>query len=133
MASLSSRWKDRRQSTNIIDLRRINPSSFSIYWLVGNQSTANIIIDTDGRAYDHGSPTNGGNVSFGLIPALAKPRGIPDEEWFPDLTIAQKIGLATVVFHLIGTSDPSKIFVNPPADERDIGVTQLLQAIVNNS
>lgn len=125
-------WKDRRKSTNVIDLRKINPTSFSIFWLV-NRSNANITIDVDGRAYDSGAPKNSGNCSIGIVPALEKPRNISEDQWFPDMTIGQKVGLAQLIFHLIGTGDASKLYVNPPADERDITITQLLQAILNNS
>src|SRR5690606_28304134 len=108
MAKLASRWKDRRQSTNVIDLRKINPTSFSIFWLV-NRSSGHITLDTDGRAYDHGTPKSGGNCSIGVVPSIPKPSNISDDQWFPTMTVGQKVGLAQLVFHLIGSTDPSKI------------------------
>lgn len=128
-------WKGRRQSTNIEDLRvassiNITFTNKRIYNLyIGEKVT---YIDMDGTVYDENSHSSNYGVSRILVYSEAyQPNDsikyLIFKRNIPEMTISQKNSIINVV---IKVSTPHTT-VEPPEDEVNINLAQLVQSIIN--
>lgn len=115
------KWRGRRESTNIIDLRESSGvASFSVTW----GDNGSVVIDTDGTVY--GSTEGATNIT--LIPANRPTRHV--QEWMPNMTIGQKNSLRELIQVVAGNSVMQDI--SPPTELEDVVLAQYVQSILNS-
>lgn len=117
------KWRGRRQTTNIIDIRGVSGiASFNISW--GDSGT--IVIDTDGSIY--GSISNSSTLNISLV--IPNPPTSRIREWMPTMTIGQKNTLRELV--QIASSNTVIQNVSAPTDIDDVVLVQYVQSLINN-
>lgn len=118
------KWRGRRQSTNVIDVRL---KSINIYWDDSSEpKSGSILIDTDGSVYSNGDVTT--VVNIGVVPIRkARDNGIVTE-----LTTSQKITIEILISDYVEFSG-TNLTLNNPSNEDDLILVQYVQSIINNN
>ena len=112
------KWRGRRQSTNIIDLRATEGvANFSVRW----GEDGDIVIDTDGTIYGSGS------VNISLV--IPNPPTSKITDWMPTMTIGQKNSLRELV-QIVSMNTVMKS-VEQPTSLEDVVLAQYVQSIIN--
>lgn len=116
------KWRGRRQSTNIIDIRAAGGvANFSVTW----GDSGNIVIDTDGTIY--GGISNSSSLNISLVKANPPTSRIKD--WMPTMTIGQKNALGELV--RLASQNSVMRTVNNPSELEDVVLAQYVQSIIN--
>ena len=121
------KWKGRRQSTNVVDVRG---STLSIAWSTGgNYNSSAIIIDTDGSTYGSINPNQ---LNIQLIPAQERSILNPNEVFMPVITAGQLRALYSIV-NQIPSVNKQNMVVSPPQTEADTNLVQVLYRLIENN
>ena len=129
------KWKGRRQSVDIIDLKS-SPKTVSAAWFNGsNYSSGAVIIDTDGTIYVDSNEVTIGEISamsenFEII-CVPVPEPI-DEDNPPSLTTSQKIAIAMLIGEISKTTNSGKVTVKEPSSYLEVQISEYVQSLLNN-
>lgn len=114
------KWRGRRESTNIIDLRSTEGvASFNVRW----GEDGDIVIDTDGTVYGRGS------VNISLV--IPNPPTSKITDWMPTMTIGQKNSLRELI-QVVSMNAVLKDVKNP-SNLEDVVLAQYVQSIINGN
>ena len=130
------KWRGRRQSVNLIDLK-IAPKVISVDWYTGdNYDSTAILIDTDGSLYVDGNEVTSSQVAsmaqFIRIIFLST-EDVIDENNPPSPTSGQKSAIAGLIAQINSTTNSKDITISQPQSDLQVNISQYVQSLLNNT